>query len=57
MLHKETTERWLSRWVSIELLTCLYIGHEKREIEEFYYAFSLFIHMSWKEWNRMMKND
>jgi hypothetical protein len=51
MLHKETTERWLSRWVSIELLACLYIGHEKRETKEFYYAFSLFIHMSWKEWN------
>jgi hypothetical protein len=36
VLHKETTEEWLLRWVSIELLACLYIGHEEREREEFY---------------------
>jgi len=33
VLHKETTKRWLSRWVSIEPLACLYIGHEERERE------------------------
>ncbi len=34
VLHKEIMERWLSRSVSIELLACLYIGHEKREREK-----------------------
>lgn len=31
MLHKETTERWLSRWDSIEFLACLYIAREEKE--------------------------
>ncbi len=31
VLHKEITKIWLSRWASIELLACLYIGHQEKE--------------------------
>jgi hypothetical protein len=35
VLHKETMEKWFSRWVSIELLACLYIGcHQKGRVQQ-----------------------